>query len=51
MPKKGKRKAPERSYARLSRRERNSIELMLDKGASCRSIASELGRAPSAVSN
>ena len=51
MPKKGKRKAPERSYARLARHERNTIELMLDRGASCRSIAAELGRAPSTVSN
>ena len=45
------RKPSERAYARLGRHERNTIELMLDKGASCRAIAEELGRAPSTVSN
>ncbi|WP_346675688.1 helix-turn-helix domain-containing protein [Enorma phocaeensis] len=49
MPRKGK--AGGRAYARLARHERNTIELMLDKGASCRAIARKLGRAPSTVSN
>ena len=44
-------KAASRAYARLARHERNTIELMLGKGASCRAIAAELGRAPSTVSN
>ncbi len=54
MPKKngGKRgKAGGRAYARLARHERSTIELMLDRGASRRAIAAELGRAPSTVSN
>lgn len=44
-------KAPGRSYARLTRAERNSIERMLDRGESCRAIARELGRSPSTVSD
>ena len=39
----------ERSYSRLTRHERNTIERMLDRGASCREIARELDRAPSTV--
>lgn len=39
MPRKRKGKAPARAYARLARHERNTIELMLDRGASCRAIA------------
>ena len=47
-----KRKAPaERSYARLTRHERNSIERMLDRGKGAREIARELGRSPSTVAN
>lgn len=48
MAKKGKGgKSPsERSYSRLNRHERNAIERMLDRGMSCRSIASELGSEP-----
>lgn len=44
-------KGPGRSYARLTRAERNSIERMLDRGESCRAIARELGRSPSTVSD
>ena len=53
MPKRRKgRKAPsERSYARLTRHERQTIARMLDRGRSCREIAAELGRAPSTVAN
>lgn len=55
MPKggKGKRgKVPaERSYARLTRHERNEVERGLDRGESCRAIARGLGRAPSTVAN
>ena len=40
---------PGRSYARLTRAERNSIERMLDRGESCRAMARELGRSPSTV--
>ena len=47
-----KRKAPaERSYARLTRHERSSIERMLDRGKGAREIARELGRSPSTVAN
>ena len=50
--KRGKGKAAkERSYSRLTRHERNSIERMLDRGMGCREIARELGRAPSTVAN
>ena len=50
--KKAKGKAAEgRSYSRLTRHERNSIERMLDQGKGCREIARELGRAPSTVAN
>lgn len=48
---KKKGKSPGRSYARLTRAERNSIERMLDRGGSCRAIARELGRSPSTVSD
>ena len=55
MPKKkkgkGRGKAPERSYARLTRHERQAIARMLDRAMSCREIAAELGRAPSTVAN
>lgn len=48
MPKKRK-KPSERSYARLTRSERNDIERMLDQSKSCREIAAEIGRSPSTV--
>ena len=53
MPKRKrkKRKPSERSYARLTRRERQTIARMLDRARSCREIAAELGRAPSTVAN
>lgn len=52
MPKGRKGKAPaERSYARLTRHERSTVERMLDRGRGCREIARELGRAPSTVAN
>ena len=44
-------KGPGRSYARLTRAERNSIERMLDRGRPCQEIARELGRSPSTVSD
>lgn len=46
------RKTPSgRSYARLTRHERQDIERMLDRGKGCREIAREIGRAPSTVAN
>ena len=49
MPKK---KAPsERACARLTKRERQAIERMPDRGKGCREIAREIGRAPSTVAN
>lgn len=48
--KKGKRPS-ERSYARLTRHERQTIAMMLDRERSCREMAAELGRAPSTVAN
>ncbi|WP_167931178.1 helix-turn-helix domain-containing protein, partial [Olsenella sp. SW781] len=53
MPKRKRaRKGPsERSYARLTRHERQTIERMLDRGKGCREIAREIGRAPSTVAN
>lgn len=38
-----------RSYGRLTRHERNTIERMLDRNRSAREIAAELGRSPSTV--
>ncbi|MCI8676555.1 MAG: helix-turn-helix domain-containing protein [Atopobiaceae bacterium] len=49
MKKKGRRPTEHRSYVRLTRHERNQIEQILDRGKSCRQIASELGREPSTV--
>lgn len=49
MKKKSRGPTEHRSYGRLTRQERNQIELMLDQGKSCRQIANELGRAPSTV--
>lgn len=40
-----------RAYIRLTRHDRNQIEEMLKKRASCRQIAKAIGRAPSTVSN
>ena len=52
MPnKKGRRAPSDRSYARLTRHERQTIERMLDRGRGCREIAREVGRAPSTVAN
>lgn len=51
MPRKKGKKPSERSYARLTRHERQAIARMLDRGRSCREIAAELGRAPSTVAN
>ena len=54
MPKKrgkGGKGPSERSYARLTRHERQTIERMLDRGKGCREIAREIDRAPSTVAN
>ena len=54
MPKKrgkGGKGPSERSYARLTRHERQTIERMLDRGKGCREIAREIGRAPSTVAS
>ena len=40
-----------RSYGRLTRHERDTVQRMLERGASCRQIARELGRSPSTVSS
>ena len=40
-----------RSYGRLTRHERNTVQRMLERRASCRQIARELGRSPSTVSS
>lgn len=44
-------KAESRAYGRLTRHERDSVQRMLERGASCRQIARELGRSPSTVSS
>ena len=38
-----------RSYGRLTRHERNTVERMLERNRSAREIAAELGRSPSTV--
>ena len=48
--KKGAAKAVPRAYGRLTRHERDTVQRMLERGASCREIARELGRSPSTVS-
>lgn len=48
--KKGAAKAVPRAYGRLTRHERDTVQRMLERRASCREIASELGRSPSTVS-
>ena len=47
--KKGAGKAAPRAYGRLTRHERDTVQRMLERGASCRQIARELGRSPSTV--
>ncbi len=49
--KKGAGKAAPRAYGRLTRHERDTVQRMLKRGASCRQIARELGRSPSTVSS
>lgn len=49
--KKGAGKAAPRAYGRLTRHERDTVQRMLERGASCRQIARELGRSPSTVSS
>ena len=48
--KKGSEKAAPRAYGRLTRHERDTVQRMLERRASCRQIARELGRSPSTVS-
>ena len=48
--KKGAGKTAPRAYGRLTRHERDTVQRMLERGASCRQIARELGRSPSTVS-
>lgn len=47
--KKGAGKTAPRAYGRLTRHERDTVQRMLERGASCRQIARELGRSPSTV--
>ena len=44
-------KAESRVCGRLTRHEWGSVQRMLERGASCRQIARELGRSPSTVSS
>ena len=48
--KKGSAEAAPRAYGRLTRHERDTVQRMLERRASCREIARELGRSPSTVS-
>ena len=48
--KSGSARAVPRAYGRLTRHERDTVQRMLERGASCREIARELGRSPSTVS-
>ena len=48
--KRGSARAVPRSYGRLTRHERDTVQRMLERRASCREIARELGRSPSTVS-
>ena len=43
-------RAVPRAYGRLTRHERDTVQRMLERRASCREIARELGRSPSTVS-
>ena len=47
---KGAARAVPRAYGRLTRHERDTVQRMLERGASCREIARGLGRSPSTVS-
>ena len=47
---KGAAKSAPRAYGRLTRHERDTIQRMLERRASCREIARELGRSPSTAS-
>ena len=47
--KRGSARAVPRAYGRLTRHERDTLQRMLERGASCRQIARELGRSPSTV--
>ncbi|WP_195241164.1 helix-turn-helix domain-containing protein, partial [Collinsella aerofaciens] len=49
--KRGPARAVPRAYGRLTRHERDTVQRMLERGASCREIARELGRSPSTVSS
>ena len=49
--KRGSARAVPRAYGRLTRHERDTVQRMLERGASCREIARELGRSPSTVSS
>lgn len=48
--KRGSARAVPRAYGRLTRHERDTIQRMLERRASCREIARGLGRSPSTVS-
>ena len=48
--KRGSARAAPRAYGRLTRHERDTVQRMLERRASCREIARELGRSPSTVS-
>ena len=47
---KGASTAAPRAYGRLTRHERDTVQRMLERRASCREIARGLGRSPSTVS-
>ncbi|MEE0346076.1 MAG: helix-turn-helix domain-containing protein [Adlercreutzia sp.] len=47
---KGPARAVPRAYGRLTRHERDTVQRMLERGASCREIATELGKSPSTAS-
>ena len=47
---KGSARAAPRAYGRLTRHERDTVQRILERRASCREIARELGRSPSTVS-
>ena len=49
--KSGSARAVPRAYGRLTRHERDTVQRMLERGASRRQIARELGRSPSTVSS
>ena len=47
--KSGSARAVPRAYGRLTRHERDTVQRMLERRASCREIARELGRSPSTI--